>query len=808
MRKRQFSVFLLVLCLLAGIPAEAEASGGMNQTGTVDVDYYGELWISGGKDDDIQKIPAAVYEEDQILAEASGIAAVTNTTVTEQDGILTFSRNNYHVDVNLETARAKIRIEMPGLAYLNAYRGNFKLKDIHIVKGTQTVSYYLPFTKMLYLLNATWDTSDEIVYLHVPKETLWNLVSEYEPMVKSLPDISELMGEGFEFWLKSAFYGTSAALDEQDLGKKAGYCIQAIMDGVDVRQAVFVESSYDYNKYKEAMLEMAGSYDNFSGSNSSLLAKSVSTLNNFSDAAPHYLTVAQNAMESDKADDFVKQLSERLSKWGKLPGKSKLPKGIDTKTLSKAVSVGKTALDVVNYTTTIVRSLAWTDDYYQQMKVFGDVGAQDSISLAGAALSQEAEDIRSIIAKETVRILIEKGTDAAANALANGISDVYDLSMSSATIALSGYFEAGDAMYRAVKLNYISGYARTLYENSLREAENEKLTEQLITTIWASGFAMVNAAAHCRDDRYSVLLESKKLGASVQTELNAVANLQSENASDVVRFAEAAQYNDTLLLKNNFAGLYSSTDGIYRSRVPETYVHVTEPLFSAYIAEYDGKTYVCGGTVPGLEASPAASPKDEYYLCGMVFYEGRLYFACKTAGTSGYSSAIYSSKPDGSDLDLLAENAQYDTSLPQCTEFMILDGNLYYGFGEACIDLETGKKCATGQNTSEIQELYADHHVNSTRYFQQERYYVPEPQVGVPDRIIRMNIQGEEEELYECTEEENIYMLEAVTANEIYFSTYDRESQEYVLKRLNLKDGKIKVLDQHINAGGGGYFSW
>lgn len=71
-----------------------------------------------------------------------------------------------------------------------------------------------------------------------------------------------------------------------------------------------------------------------------------------------------------------------------------------------------------------------------------------------------------------------------------------------------------------------------------------------------------------------------------------------------------------------------------------------------------------------------------------------------------------------------------------------------------------------------------------------------------------MNIQGEEEELYECTEEENIYMLEAVTANEIYFSTYDRESQEYVLKRLNLKDGKIKVLDQHINAGGGGYFSW
>src|SRR5699024_6643507 len=102
--------------------------------------------------------------------------------------------------------------------------------------------------------------------------------------------------------------------------------------------------------------------------------------------------------------------------------------------------------------------------------------------------------------------------------------------------------------------------------------------------------------------------------------------------------------------------LYSETDGAHREKIPPEYVKIKElPVFSSSIVEYQGVVYVLNNrSLPGL-TNFSLKPASYDYICGIAFYKDRRYYACKTAGTSEISCAIYSRELDGIDQKPLAD---------------------------------------------------------------------------------------------------------------------------------------------------------
>lgn len=226
-------------------------------------------------------------------------------------------------------------------------------------------------------------------------------------------------------------------------------------------------------------------------------------------------------------------------------------------------------------------------------------------------------------------------------------------------------------------------------------------------------------------------------------------------------------------------------------------------VVSGNIAEYQGVTYICSRDVPGLTVLPVEAAKYDY-ICGFAFYENRLYYCCKTAGTSEISSAIYSCKLDGSDLKQVADY-QFDfetrtaTGLADCTSFVILDGRLYHGYhAEACVDLETGESRKAELAIDRWAERCRD---SRARYQGEYQFYVD----GNGKEELHQVKDGEDKIIYR--HDKYMYLV-AATESYIYFS--DTRGNEGYLRRLNRNTGAVEELAHHGLAGGGPdpFFNW
>ena len=246
--------------------------------------------------------------------------------------------------------------------------------------------------------------------------------------------------------------------------------------------------------------------------------------------------------------------------------------------------------------------------------------------------------------------------------------------------------------------------------------------------------------------------------------------------------------------------------------IPPEYVKVKElPIFSSNIAENQGVVYILGRSLPGL-TTLSMKPGSYDYICSIAFYEDRLYYACKTTGTSEISSAIYSCSPDGSDSKLLANNP-FGSGNADCTAFLIQDGKLYYGYyGERFVDLKTGEtgNADTGTDLDAANRL-VDHKQFSLVYAQDGLYYRNELQAQAGLKGDKIYFASEEEET-ETVVYENpalwLIEIEMVTPQELYFSADQSGGNQCVLMKLNLDTGQAEMLDSRPEAGSGGYFAW
>ncbi|MDO5417523.1 MAG: hypothetical protein Q4F29_10015, partial [Lachnospiraceae bacterium] len=229
-------------------------------------------------------------------------------------------------------------------------------------------------------------------------------------------------------------------------------------------------------------------------------------------------------------------------------------------------------------------------------------------------------------------------------------------------------------------------------------------------------------------------------------------------------------------------------------------------VVSGPIGEYDGVTY-SERTVPGLTRL-SVKPEKERYVCSFAFYKDRLYYACKDAGTSDYSSAIYSCRPDGSDQKLLVEypgtwdlNGHYE-NYDTCTEFVILDDCLYPGSREEqCIDLNTLESRPSDQPSDRLARRYFQKRIPMFSYAEDVTYYVSW-ELGDRKEIHRIR-NGEDQVIWR---ESSWISLLGADRDSLYFSTSN--GQEVTLYRLDIHQMQKSAMDSHMEAGGGGYFNW
>lgn len=262
---------------------------------------------------------------------------------------------------------------------------------------------------------------------------------------------------------------------------------------------------------------------------------------------------------------------------------------------------------------------------------------------------------------------------------------------------------------------------------------------------------------------------------------------------------------------------------------------------SSNIAEYNGITYVVGKKPNGLTPLPIKPAKYDY-ICGIAFYNDRLYYACKESGTSDYASAIYSCNPDGSDLKLLVDAPW--KSRTRATSFLITDNKLYYYFYDNTVtyyDLKTDSLKDLNLSSNTYNLLYAngnnvyyetyskagkhyniyrkniktgaDTKISTTKYWAEYKivpadngdiFYSP---TTIYNREIMRKRGNEDVVIYNAGNDAYVHVdIEAVIGNSLYYS-YRYDDIEHLYK-LDLTTGQTEMLDSHKAAGSSGYFNW
>lgn len=237
------------------------------------------------------------------------------------------------------------------------------------------------------------------------------------------------------------------------------------------------------------------------------------------------------------------------------------------------------------------------------------------------------------------------------------------------------------------------------------------------------------------------------------------------------------------------------------------------------IAEYDGIIYTIGDSVGELQHIPY-EPEKYDTICNIVFYQDRLYYSCKSAGTSEISSAIFTCKPDGSDVRLIDDcEFSYDKENFDCQNFVISGDLLFYDGGMRTYHLPTGTKDVRSsniRNEPNLQEAWKwayDHETNL--------WYT------IEDNVIYERKGTESEAIYYPARSQELVSLLAVIDGKLYFESYWSEAQKKYLmgddniteedkvqsgylSRLDLRseNKSVEEIDHHMVAGGGAYFNY
>ena len=758
----------------------------------------------------VHKADAALYDETMILVSPQTAAALADAELVDGgNGQFEFWRDHYVVQVDTNTGEIGIGLSIKRETASRLYQNEkFTLQEVQSVRFGKEKTTVIPLEQILYLLNAQWLCAEDCVYIYNPPETLWNVVGGLWEMDGALPSPAEILGDTvLKKWGNSFKYGLLAFADEV----APEYLIPIVGDDYWGRQ-----------KMEEALLTLAVPCENIMGS---LQEKTQN------DSSKFISDISGMAGDISSLGGGAVSVADKLTKSVTAWSDVKIPDGI-SKTFSGVGFAAKMAKAIA----AAGRYESWGENYRNQLeylsKVKNDTYAEycKDLNKVAGSLSKEYGDYAGNVTKEVLETMLSSlGGTFLDTTPAGLVFSSYDLAhtfVEAYIPAAKTAQAAGDNASAAMRLNDLAVLMRAQYGDEIvRVAQMGTLNSaEDVAQLRSIGSLMMAASAHSHDSLYSAWKNMYLAGHSDASEeeirqnagetitMDALAGKLIQNQTSITRFEETSQYDSSLLLYGDMENLYSETDGAHREKIPPEYVKIKElPVFSSNIAEYQGTPYVrySSGSLPGL-ANIAVEPASYDDICGIAFYEDRLYYACKTTGTSDISSAIYSCNPDGSDQKLLAD-CPYGSGNANCTAFMIQDGRLYYGFsGENFVDLNTGE---TGNSDSgadlEAANRFVEHKAASVVYAQNGLYFRGELNYQQGMNGDRIYFAGEEDEtetiVYEDSSLRRIN-IEMVTPQEIYFSA-DKGS-DCLLMKLDLETGEAELLDSHPEAGSGGYFAW
>lgn len=781
MKKRRFlSVLLSVLMALQGSltcqaaeteEKDADAAGRI----TVYSDYSGKTEWNG-----------VLHDGELILMAAEDIGTIAGVSVSVDGSMCTFSRGAYDVKVDTKKPEANISVTMFRMAgeevILEPYDGAFPLEYVTTRKTDDGEQLFLPLEPMLYLLNVQWGCINGSVYTVAPRETLWNVVGDGVESVRmgDLPRKEDIFGKGISLWGNSFYYAVMSCADE--------LTVASFLPGNDKR--------YLEKKMKEALLRLSVPCRGGEELEKEALGNSL-------------LDPAELLNSASAVTGGVSSGLDMMKKFFSWMEPLDVDVDLDIPGLEAAGPVLTAVTKSVDIAMTASRYQSWDEEYKGQLEYLSkceDKANKDlcrTIKKAAGELYQETGGYGGNLTREYLKTAVGVVTDELATGCTVGgkVLAVYNaiIAMADASSPAFAYnLDLADAAALANSLCEMSQFMWLQYARELREAGDGRLTLSQIKDIRHTGFLTMAASAHA----WEILTEPVLSDHSGRAD----GGQRTRTFRNMVRFSESAQYDELLILEKDYGNIYSEGGHPMRSRIPPEYVRFGVPmLFFSNIAEYNGTVYVVGeleekksllaeqGLIP-LGVKPAA------YDCisSFAFYKGMLYYVCKDAGSSGYRSALYRSRPDGSEPELLSADIE------ALSKLYIERERLYPESGLEYYDLRTGQWASdndytvTGMGSQQYNSEYCFTTYDDGIY--QSRYEMGEDGRIQSRKDSRLIIP------FQSTYQGTIH---AATEDCLYYTMFVGDGNGS-LCRYDFDTEAVTVLDSHPLAGGvvDPYFNW
>lgn len=787
MIKRRVALFLAALLLVSSsLPAAHAAQADL---------FFGKILVLGVGAEQVEEYSAARNEQDgTVYIRAEDFARIVGAELRDSGHGMSFLKGEREVYVNTEKNTAKVYFNVDG-GDVGTYfmYDTFALPELIYNEAQQ--AWYLPMEEMLYMYSCEWLCQKGIVLVYQP-ETLLDIVAESGRMRGQNPDYSDLMGKNeSEVWKNAFQYGFWAAIDEIDMT----FLKDAILTGLGMKAAM----TYEEDVLKAALMTLRSDLPEDAATDDYQdVDDGVGSISDFMESAG----AALGMMSPETISDMLYALSD-------------ISVGADT--AERIGNIGGLGGDLIPYFLGVGEAL-WARD--QMPKGFGDrlkriaqltpSGNSDTDTLR-ERFAKDASEVYNLyygavvyawingVTLDDICSLIDgtttlAGVDLAAGDLAIGplrtmstVVAAYRLGvevMKNEIPAMQAMLEEAEDAHLCLYLINLSAIMSQAYIESAKKLGWEPLSQELLDETRITAQIMECAALHAHEKLRGIGKEDRN-------------DTYYEEAEFLMRLKESSKYDGLILLNTDFRDIHSDAPGCTRESIPPEYVYDQYMVIGSNIAEYNGVLY-SSREVPGMTVlSPQRA--EGYDICAFAFYDGKLYYACKTPGTSEISSKLYRSNPDGSVPELLAEDtfdpATYrgSSEAGNCLNFVICGGYLYYG-SSGCIDLSTGKAPETlPESAPAAWETLANRSA-------QIRYYGSLSYVIDGDQVLEVDENGAEQLLGVNIPRPRIL---AVTQDSIYLSSY--ADSQGMLWRMNRQTGESELIDSHPAAGGGDtYFNW
>ena len=207
-----------------------------------------------------------------------------------------------------------------------------------------------------------------------------------------------------------------------------------------------------------------------------------------------------------------------------------------------------------------------------------------------------------------------------------------------------------------------------------------------------------------------------------------------------------------------------------------------------------------GNEIYELDVRPAIGD----YICSFVFYEDKLIYGCKEAGTDGYNAAICVADPDGSNAKVLTEG------INGFTDFYIQDNKIVYDYRQRAAD---GTLCATAYDLasgtySTVPSVVED---DGTSWpdLKPEFYWDGYLYFQSGSDIYRHPVMTDASsaEFWNSLSSYNMRSLQGIEEGKLFFTAF--QDSDGVLYSMDVDTGTVTEISRHTAAGGGdAYFNW